>query len=184
MVIQMDAQTPKYDTYTIKDGLPSNYIYGTVEDDKGFLWVATDAGIARFDGKYFQIFTTNNGLPDNEVLAVVKENDGTIWVNCFKQAPAYFDEITNRFIVPSTWRYEDKSMGTSFSFVYPLKNGGVTYYSENGCITFKDKKLVDYAGTNKDLYFLINDSINSSQLFLGIKKKIFFFGKHLFNFNL
>lgn len=171
MVIQMDAQTPKYDTYTIKDGLPSNYIYGTVEDDKGFLWVATDAGIARFDGKYFQVFTTNNGLPDNEVLAVVKENDGTIWVNCFKQAPAYFDEITNRFIVPSTWRYEDKSMGTSFSFVYPLKNGGVTYYSENGCITFKDKKLVDYAGTNKDLYFLINDSINSSQLFLGIKKK-------------
>ncbi len=72
-------------------------VYRCLEDDKGFLWVATDARVARFDGKHFQVFTTAEGLPDNEVLAVVKENDGRIWVNCFKQGPAYFDEVSNRF---------------------------------------------------------------------------------------
>src|SRR5690606_40545122 len=92
------AQQQEYLVYTTKDGLPSNHIYQTVEDNKGFLWVATDAGIARFDGKYFQVFTTENGLPDNEVLSVVKEKNGQIWVNCFGQAPAYFDEVQNRFI--------------------------------------------------------------------------------------
>lgn len=170
MAIKLNAQSPKYDIYTIKDGLPSNYIYGTVEDDKGFLWVATNAGVARFDGKYFQVFTTSEGLPDNEVLTIVKENDGTIWVNCFKQGPAYFDEIANRFVAPYTGKDENKSMGTSFSFLFPLKNGGVTYYSERGSITFKDKKIVDYAGRMKGLYFLVNEDVDGSQLFLGFKR--------------
>src|ERR1700712_2394265 len=92
------AQQQKYTAFTINDGLPSNYIYRCIEDNKGFLWVATDAGIARFDGTHFQVFTTRDGLPDNEVLAVVKEDNGRIWVNCFKQSPAYFDELQNRFI--------------------------------------------------------------------------------------
>ncbi|MBC7651938.1 MAG: hypothetical protein H7101_09320, partial [Deinococcales bacterium] len=92
------AQQPNYTAFTVNDGLPSNYIYRAVEDNNGFLWVATDAGIARFDGKHFQVFTTQHGLPDNEVLAIVKENNGRIWVNCFKQSPAYFDEVQNRFI--------------------------------------------------------------------------------------
>ncbi|UBM63393.1 response regulator [Candidatus Sulfidibacterium hydrothermale] len=36
-----------------KDGLSSNRTYGTVEDKEGFLWIATSAGIDRFDGKHF-----------------------------------------------------------------------------------------------------------------------------------
>ena len=92
------AQQQKYSAFTVNDGLPSNYVYRTIEDNRGFLWVATDAGIARFDGKHFQVFTIKDGLPDNEVLAVVKEKNGRIWVNCFKQSPAYFDEVKNRFI--------------------------------------------------------------------------------------
>src|ERR1700749_4836639 len=96
------AQQLKYTSFTVNDGLPSNNVYRCVEDNKGFLWVATDAGIARFDGKRFQVFTTREGLPDNEVLAVAKEQNGRIWVDCFRQRPAYFDEIKNRFINAST----------------------------------------------------------------------------------
>src|SRR5471030_834246 len=122
------AQQSKYTAFTVNDGLPSNYIYRTVEDNKGFLWVATDAGIARFDGKHFQVFTTQDGLPDNEVLAVVKENNGRIWVNCFKQKPAYFDEVKNRFINAK----EDTCLakvteGTGLMTSFPLKEGGVLY---------------------------------------------------------
>ncbi len=65
-------------SFTVADGLPSNHIYTCVEDNKGFLWVATDAGISRFDGRHFQTFTTKDGLPDDDVLDVVKENNGSI----------------------------------------------------------------------------------------------------------
>jgi ligand-binding sensor domain-containing protein len=125
------SQQQNYSSFTMKDGLPSNMVYRCLEDDEGFLWIATDAGIARFDGKHFQVFTTAHGLPDNEVLAVVKEKDGTIWVNCFKQGPAYFDNIQNRFVKPAAASELSKLPGTYISYMYTLENGGVMYINVN-----------------------------------------------------
>ena len=42
--------------YTSKQGLPQNSIRGLVFDEHGFLWIATEGGIARFDGRYFRIY--------------------------------------------------------------------------------------------------------------------------------
>ncbi len=130
----------EYTAFTVNDGLPSNHVYQCIEDDHGFLWIATDAGIARFDGRYFQVFTTEHGLPDNEVLQIAKENDGTIWINCFKQGPAYFDEVRNRFISSK----EDstlKMFGTTGMILFALPNGGVRYQNENGSTIFINKKV-------------------------------------------
>ncbi len=141
------AQQLKYTAFTVRDGLPSNNVYRCIEDNSGFLWVATDAGIARFDGKRFQVFTTMQGLPDNDVLEVIKENSGRLWVNCFKQNPAYFDEVKNRFINSK----EDSSLkvpeGTHLISSYLLKEGGVLYVNENGTFVFRNKKIIAYHGS-------------------------------------
>ncbi|MBP6431619.1 MAG: hypothetical protein KA319_07630, partial [Ferruginibacter sp.] len=126
-------------SFTVADGLPSNNIYTCVEDNYGFLWVATDAGIARFDGKHFQTFTTKDGLPDNEVLDVVNEKNGRIWVNCFKQSPAYFDYIKNKFINAKEDNLLAKVTGTNILNVTPLLNGGVMYSNENGSHFFENE---------------------------------------------
>jgi signal transduction histidine kinase/streptogramin lyase len=42
--------------YGTRDGLPSPYIKAVVEDDSGFLWLATDGGLVRFDGSTFTPF--------------------------------------------------------------------------------------------------------------------------------
>lgn len=138
------TQQNEYTAYTVNDGLPSNHVYQCVEDDHGFLWVATDAGIARFDGRFFQVFTTKHGLPDNEVLQVVKDNDGTIWINCFKQSPAYFDEVRNRFVNASEDSNLAKTSGTTNMFLYALSEGGVIYTNERGSFIFRNKKLTHY----------------------------------------
>ncbi len=133
------AAQQNYTAFTVNDGLPSNHVYQCLEDDHGFLWIATDAGIARFDGKHFQVFTTEHGLPDNEVLQIAKEKDGTIWINCFKEGTAYFDNIKNRFISSK----EDTSMqisGTTVISLYALPDGGVQYHSESGATIFRNKK--------------------------------------------
>lgn len=135
------AQQRNYTAFTVNDGLPSNHVYQCVEDDHGFLWIATDAGIARFDGNHFQVFTTDHGLPDNEVLQVVKEKDGTIWVNCFKEGAAYFDELKNRFI-SSNKDSAVKISGTTVINLFALPGGGVQYHSENGTTIFRNKKPV------------------------------------------
>jgi signal transduction histidine kinase len=153
------GQQNYYTAFTVADGLPSNHIYHCVEDDKGFLWVATDAGIARFDGKHFQVFTTAQGLPDNEVLEVIKEKNGTIWINCFKQSPAYFDETKNRFINAKEDSNLAKVSGTGNMQIFTLKDGGVIYNNEKGSYVFKDKKLVYYS-----YYTIISNNSDGSWL--------------------
>ena len=168
--IACNAQQEAYTAFTVNDGLPSNYIYGCVEDNKGFLWVATDAGIARFDGKHFQIFTTRHGLPDNEVITVVKEKNGRIWVNCFKQSPAYFDEVKNRFINAVEDSNLAKVNGTGVMSLYALQNGGVMYSNEAGSYIFRDKKLIKYDSELSNAYFLIKENNDGSKLSLGPRR--------------
>lgn len=147
--------------------MPSNLVYCSIEDNHGFLWIATDAGIARFDGKYFQVFTTRQGLPDNEVLSVVKEKNGRIWVNCFRQSPAYFDEIKNRFISAKDDRSFAKVTGTTIMSLFVLPDGGVMYVNEKGSYIFRDKRLVDLKNNKKSANFLIKENSDGSQLRFG-----------------
>ena len=155
-------------SFTVEDGLPSNHIYNCVEDNQGFLWVATDAGIARFDGKHFQTFTTKDGLPDEDVLDVVKENNGRIWINCFKQGPAYFDEIKNRFIDAKQDTNLAKVKGTKDIYLTALKEGGVMYWDEMGSYFFGNgKQLQQYTGSDFFLKRIVQKNSDGSYIAYG-----------------
>lgn len=145
------AQNEKYNALTIKDGLPSNFIYQVIEDNRGFLWVATDAGLAKFDGKRFQVFTKKDGLPDNEVISIAKEKNGRIWVNCFKQDPAYFDEVKNRFVCPINKKELAAITSTLNMYLFTFPKEGVMYTNGKGNFVFKDKKLTIYNDFRTDL---------------------------------
>ncbi|MGC4104019.1 sensor histidine kinase [Ferruginibacter sp.] len=56
--------------YSAKDGLSGNNIFDIKQDDHGYLWLATERGLSRFDGSNFQQFysdTGKNSLPVNLV---------------------------------------------------------------------------------------------------------------------
>ena len=88
------SQTIQYKHYTTEDGLPSSVIYQVMQDKKGFLWFATDAGICRYDGVNFKTFNTDNGLPDNDVLEIHEDSKGRIWLLSFSGIPSYFYDDT------------------------------------------------------------------------------------------
>jgi ligand-binding sensor domain-containing protein len=167
------AQHQPYTSFTVNDGLPSNYIYRCIEDSKGFLWIATDAGIARFDGKHFQVFTMQQGLPDNEVLSIVKELNGRIWVNCFKQSPAYFDEVKNRFINAKVDSNLSKiNEGTILMSAFPLPDGGVQFVNERGSFIFKENKLLSYYAHQRKDGFLIKVNKDGSEIRFGVTNNL------------
>ncbi len=39
----------QFTNYTTKEGLPSNHIYKVIQDFKGFLWLATDKGLVKYN---------------------------------------------------------------------------------------------------------------------------------------
>lgn len=84
------AQYPCFTNFTIDDGLTSNKVYNIVEDRYGFIWIATDHGVSRYDGVGFTNFTTKNGLADNEVLGLFEDCRGRMWFLGFGTEPCYY----------------------------------------------------------------------------------------------
>ncbi len=69
-------------TWGVGDGLPHNIVRQIVQDPDGFLWLASNAGLTRFDGLKFTSFskTNLNGLDSDDVRTVFCSRAGEIWV--------------------------------------------------------------------------------------------------------
>lgn len=65
--------------YTTDDGLPSNQVYGFHQDHNGAIWMATDRGLIRFNGRHFETYDKGSGLPNNIVLKLFPQENGEIW---------------------------------------------------------------------------------------------------------
>lgn len=89
------AQQPSYIQFSVNNGLPSNNVYYSIQDRKGYFWFATDKGVAKFNGYNFKIYTTNDGLSDNEVFDVFEDSKGRIWFSCYNGELCFYDN--NKF---------------------------------------------------------------------------------------
>ncbi|HTZ20534.1 MAG TPA: two-component regulator propeller domain-containing protein, partial [Opitutaceae bacterium] len=82
--------------YTVRewhtdDGLPSEIVTEICQDRHGYLWIATSAGLARFDGSHFKLVTPDAAvyptrapflamaaMPDDALFLVPREGDPLI----------------------------------------------------------------------------------------------------------
>jgi ligand-binding sensor domain-containing protein len=85
------AQTWSYRQYTAEQGLPSTEVYDIIQDKKGYIWVSTDRGVARFDGYSFESFTTAEGLLNNVVFKMCEGPDGKIWFGEMPGTLSYYE---------------------------------------------------------------------------------------------
>jgi signal transduction histidine kinase/ligand-binding sensor domain-containing protein len=68
--------------WTTENGLPQNSVHAVLQTSDGFLWLATESGVARFDGYQFQVFDGDSvpGLPGNDVRCLAEDRSGGLWV--------------------------------------------------------------------------------------------------------
>lgn len=60
--------------YDVTDGLSGNVVNAVLQDQVGFIWLGSDSGLDRFDGKRFRHYN----LP--AVTSLVEDYNGVIWV--------------------------------------------------------------------------------------------------------
>lgn len=87
----MISQDPNVMHFTTSEGLPSNQVYQVYQDSRNFIWFATDAGAARFDGTHFRYFTIKEGLNTNEIIKIQEDSKGRIWFFNFNGTFNFFD---------------------------------------------------------------------------------------------
>jgi ligand-binding sensor domain-containing protein len=85
-----NAREYAYLHYNIKDGLAASNVHCIAQDNDGYIWLATETGLSRFDGTHFTTFTRADGLPSNEILSLMTDQKGRMWIGSFKNAPCYY----------------------------------------------------------------------------------------------
>jgi ligand-binding sensor domain-containing protein/class 3 adenylate cyclase/predicted metal-dependent HD superfamily phosphohydrolase len=78
----LNAQTVyRFKNYTINDGLSQSSVTAIVQDINNSLWIGTQDGLNRFDGKTFETITSDDqiGLQNEYIKCAVKTKDGNLW---------------------------------------------------------------------------------------------------------
>ncbi|MEZ4936198.1 MAG: histidine kinase [Crocinitomicaceae bacterium] len=137
------AQQYSFDSYSTNSGLSQSQVYDIVQDEQGFLWIATEGGLNRFDGREFKIFTAEDGLIRDAIrsLLIVKNelyigSKGGVSVysnKTFKQIP--FAEEHEKFRVDCIQFFNDT--------LFVGTNGASIFYMDN-------KQLLPYPFFPKD----------------------------------
>jgi signal transduction histidine kinase/ligand-binding sensor domain-containing protein len=136
----------RIDQWTADDGLPQNSVYGIVQTQDGYLWLATFDGLARFDGVRFTVFNKSNspGIVNNRFMSLFETASGDLWAGTEESGAARL----------RVGRFEhfgaDAGAPRQVSWIEAgAKNGGVVIHGGNQAFYFSDGKFspVD-AGSN------------------------------------
>lgn len=87
--------------YSAKDGLSQNTVADFLQDDKGYIWMATWNGLEKFDGYTFQNYksypTDDTRLEYNRIQQIIKSQKGNIWCITYNNLLYLFDTRTEKF---------------------------------------------------------------------------------------
>jgi signal transduction histidine kinase/ligand-binding sensor domain-containing protein len=69
-------------SWSMESGLPQNTVQALAQTRDGYVWLGTEAGLARFDGIAFTVFdkTTGPALPGNDIRCLLATADGSLWI--------------------------------------------------------------------------------------------------------
>ncbi|OIN57195.1 hybrid sensor histidine kinase/response regulator transcription factor [Arsenicibacter rosenii] len=80
---QTDPVQFRFEHLTVNEGLSHSDAMAVVQDQQGFIWVATNKGIDRYDGyeikPYLLPIDNENGLSNNRVRALHVSPEGVLW---------------------------------------------------------------------------------------------------------
>lgn len=105
------GQYPYVKKLNYPEQLPSQVVYDMLTDSKGYIWLATDKGLFRFNGRTFVNIPFDN-TSSRQVGYLQEDRSGTIWCMNFYNQPFYFNRDTlRRFVI----RPDELHESTSFS---------------------------------------------------------------------
>jgi ligand-binding sensor domain-containing protein/signal transduction histidine kinase len=99
------GQNLQFEQLTLKDGLPYDQITVLLQDKQGFLWIGTEDGLSRYDGRAIKEFRHStkdeNSLSNNIIRSLYEDSFGRIWIGTNMGLNVYSPEKNNfhRFII-------------------------------------------------------------------------------------
>lgn len=183
---------------TVSDGLPQNFIAAIVQDSKGYIWIGTRNGLARYDGRKFRSFyytpSAKGGLSSGIITNMWLDKKDRLWL-CYESGQLDIFDTSTEKVIPLTSRKEFAGLtglfkkGRSFAEAggkyWLLSNKGKVYTIDAELATFRQVPQKEYiqgiapAGksivltTQEALIFLNHQGAETKKVVFRYKRKIY-----------
>ncbi|MCE3260098.1 MAG: ATPase [Bacteroidetes bacterium] len=84
------SQKYNFVNFTVEDGLIQSQAMHIVQDKNKYLWIGTEGGLCKFDGKTFVKYSLQDGLVSNFINRLLCDAEGKIWI-ATKRGISIFD---------------------------------------------------------------------------------------------
>ncbi|MEO6235609.1 MAG: two-component regulator propeller domain-containing protein [Vicinamibacterales bacterium] len=119
------------DRWGTKEGLPQASVVGIAQTPDGYIWLATEEGLVRFDGVRFTVFdTTNSALTDSFITNVQGGRDGSLWIRTAETLYRYRAGVVQPVC-------SGRSIGVSSSPIFEDRAGAIWSRDAGGVMVFQ-----------------------------------------------
>ena len=89
----LDASQYAHTSWKIREGFATGTIHQIAQTPDGYLWLATESGLLRFDGVRAVPWHPPQGehLPSNDIRGLIAARDGTLWIGTAKGLASWKD---------------------------------------------------------------------------------------------
>jgi signal transduction histidine kinase/ligand-binding sensor domain-containing protein/CheY-like chemotaxis protein len=139
-------RSQKFECYTQKEGLTSNFVFSLLEDSEGSLWIGTIAGgLDRLKDRKFLTYDHNSGLPSDLVISLYQARDGTIWAGTFN-GTAQFKNAT-----VASYKIGNTDTGNTVTAIAEDKTGDLWLGTQGGLKQFRNGRVINSYGAQQGL---------------------------------
>jgi PAS domain S-box-containing protein len=140
---------------SIEDGLSQSDANCILQDRRGFIWIATEDGLNRYDGYIFKIYRNDPddpfSLSRNNIKTIYEDRAGVLWIGTYGGGLDKYERDKDHFIhythIPNDYR----SISNNFiRVIYEDRTGKLWIGTEDGLNVF-DKDKEQFMQYKKDL---------------------------------
>jgi len=169
-----------FDRLSVKQGLSHSTVFSLVQDTTGFIWIATQEGLNKYDGYTFTLYQhdpyDSNSISSNWIRKLFVDSKGNLWI-------ISLDGKLDRYLFPTDgfkhYEFPHDSLSDNVRIVticedrqgilwLGASSGALFRYSDSGDLFTRDAFS---AGKNLRLYTMYFDTRNN--LWLGTWRGLF-----------
>ena len=128
----------RYDVWTTDNGLPQNSVNAILQTRDGYLWLATNDGLVRYDGARFTVFNRGNtpGIESNRFTALCEDRDGNLWIGTAEERLTKY-----RDGVFTTYALKEKGLRAEMIEIDEDQAGGLWITTLQGILQWKHEQF-------------------------------------------
>ena len=126
----------EFEHFSSENGMPANSCLSLLQDSKGFIWIGTANGLAKFDGYDFTSYTHNiedsSSIASNSIWSMMEDRNGLLWFGTERGGINIFDRDTEKFTHFLHDQADVSSLGTGLVAAIIEDSEGVVWIATRG----------------------------------------------------